>query len=317
LKAHEQRGRRWGLAHLRAADLGRVWLHASPSVRARVAAELELPLLDSLEALPSAADTVVVAGGGAFIDRAKRFRQGARPGLRLIAIPTIWGSGAEVSPIAVLNGEGGKEIHVGEDLIPDHYVAWPELARSVPPARLRHACGDVWAHALEAFTSPLATDTIRRNAAELIDEMAAFELGYDPRWFEAGAAACLLQARSSVGLVHGFAHVLEAPLAAAQPSAGWGHARLCSTFLLPVLAFNRNRSPKVETLAAEYGLDVSRVELLAHALFDAADYGAAMPLAAERWGDIARDRCSRTNCNVVRRDSLEFFQRFSPSPVTA
>jgi hypothetical protein len=317
LKAHEQRGRRWELAHLRAADLGRVWLYASPSVRARVAAELDLPLLESLEALPVDTMTLVVAGGGTLIDRAKRFRQASRRGLRLIAIPTIWGSGAEVSPIAVINSEGGKEIHVGEDLIPDHYVAWPELARSVPAARLRHACGDVWAHALEAFTSPLANDTIRRDAADLMNELAGFELGYDPRWFEAGTTACLLQARSSVGLVHGFAHVLEAPLTAAQPDAGWGHACLCSIFLLPVLAFNRSRSPKVETIAAEHDLDLSRVELVAQRLFDAADYDTAMALAAERWGSIARDRCSRTNCIVIRRDSLEFFQRFRGSPVTA
>jgi alcohol dehydrogenase class IV len=317
LKAHEQRGRRWELAQLLAADLGRVWLYASPSVRARVAAELDFPTLDSLEALPATAETLVVAGGGTQIDRAKRFRQAARPGLRLIAIPTIWGSGAEVSPIAVLSSNAGKEIHVGEDLIPDHYVAWPELARTVSAARLRHACGDVWAHALEAFTSPLASDTIRRDATELMSDVAGWALGYDQRWFEASAAACLLQARSSVGLVHGFAHVLEAPLAAAQPEAGWGHARLCSTFLLPVLAFNRSRSPKVETIAAEHSLDLSRVELIAHTLFDSADYDAATALAADRWGIIARDRCSRTNCNVVRHDSLNFFLHFRGSPVIA
>ncbi len=305
------------MTEFRAADLGPAWLYASPPVRSHVAAELGLPLLDSLEALPAAAETLVVAGGGTVIDRAKLFRQAARPGFRLIAIPTIWGSGAEVSPIAVLNGEEGKEIHLGEELIPDHYVAWPELARSVGAARLRHACGDVWAHALEAFTSPLASDAIRRDATELMNEMAGFELAYDPRWFEAGATACLLQARSSAGLVHGFAHVLEAPLAAAHPGAGWGHARLCSTFLLPVLAFNRSRSAKVDTIAAEYGLDLSRVELVAHALFDAADYDVAMTLGTERWGSIARDRCSRTNGIVVRRDSLEFFQHFRGSPVSA
>ena len=77
------------------------------------------------------------------------------------------------------------------------------------------------------------------------------------------------------------------------------------------------RSPKVETIAAEYGLDLSRIELVADALFDAADYDAAMALAAEHWGNIARDRCSRTNCNLVRRDSLEFFQHFRGSPVTS
>lgn len=295
--------------------LGRAYLYASPTVRERVASRLALPTID-LDTLPADAQTLFVAGGGTAIDRAKHFRVTQRPTLRLIAMPSLWGSGAEVSPIAVLNGEH-KQIHCSDDLIPDQYVAWPELAQSAPLDLLRHACGDVWAHAFEAFCSPLASDAIRAPAAELMNEIASYPLAFNPRWFDVGAAACLLQARSSVGLIHGFAHVLEPLLRAAEPASNWGHAKLCSTFLLPVLNFNMSRSPKVERLAVQFGLNLDAVRDVAQALFKETDYATAMAVAGQHWEAIARDQCSRTNCILVRRDSLAFFQQFIAAGVRA
>ncbi len=313
---HEQWARRCDSADLASANLGRAYLYASPSVRERVAEQLPFSMIDSLDALPADAETLVVAGGGTIIDRAKHFRVTQRPALRLIAIPSLWGSGAEVSPIAVLNGQH-KKIHFDDNFIPDQYVVWPELAQSAPLFLLRYACGDVWAHALEAFCSPLACESIRAQAAELMNEIAAYPLAFDPRWFDASAVACLLQARSSVGLIHGFAHVLEPLLRAAEPAGNWGHARLCSTFLLPVLNFNLSRSPKVERLAAQNGLNMESVQAVAESLYSEAAYATAIALVGEHWEAIARDRCSRTNCVLVRRDSLAFFRQFIASGVRA
>jgi alcohol dehydrogenase class IV len=266
--------------------------------------------------VPSDAETIVVVGGGTLIDRAKVFRKNNWPALNLIAIPTIWGSGAEVSPVAVLNG-AKKDIHFSDDLIPDHYVVWTELAVSAPSDLLRYACGDVWSHALEAFCSPLATEAVRKQAADVMNEIAAYPPGFDERWFDASAAACLLQARSSVGLIHGFAHVLEPLLRSADPAVHWGHARLCSIFLSPVLNFNLSRSPKVRTLATAFSLDLDKVQAVTKSLFDERAYTAAMTVAEQHWDIIARDRCSRTNCILVRRDSLEYFQQFRGSGVVA
>jgi alcohol dehydrogenase class IV len=232
----------------------------------------------------------------------------------VVAIPSIWGSGAEVSPVAVMNGDV-KEIHFSEDLIPDRYVIWPELARGAPADLLRFACGDVWAHALEAFTSPLATPQIRREAAALMNELAEFPIGFDERWLDASSAACLLQARSSVGLIHGFAHVLEPKLRSSDLAGNWGHAKLCSVFLLPVLRFNLSASPRVKSLAEEFGLDLEKVLATAHALFMPEVYSLAMAEAERNWEGIARDRCSRTNCVLVRRDSIDFFRSFRASGV--
>ena len=48
-------------------------------------------------------DTLIVIGGGTLMDEAKIWRAHNAPGIRLIVIPSLWGSGAEVSPVAVLN----------------------------------------------------------------------------------------------------------------------------------------------------------------------------------------------------------------------
>ena len=309
MQKHEQWERRWELADLKSTTLGKAYLYASPSVRLRVVAETGLPVIERLESFPADAETLVVAGGGAIIDRSKHFRQSQSPALRLIAIPSLWGSGAEVSPVAVLNGQK-KDIHFSDDLIPDRFVVWPDLARSAPSHLLECACGDVWAHAFEAFCSPLASREIRRCSADLMNEIAGYPIAFDSRWFDAGASACLLQARSSVGLVHGFAHVLEPLLKSAQPESHWGHAKLCSIFFLPVLRFNLSRSPKVETLASQFGLNLEAVSRAAQALFRVDDYSSAISVASQHWETIARDCCSRTNCVLVRRDSLEFFEQF-------
>jgi alcohol dehydrogenase class IV len=306
---HEQWERRWDLAELKSVSLGRSYVIASKSVRSIVSKQFSWPLIDRVDALPLEAETLVVVGGGSLIDRVKIFRNTDRASLKLIAIPSIWGSGAEVSPVAVLNGTA-KDIHLSDHLIPDHYVVWPELAQNAPIDLLHFACGDVWAHALEAFTSPLATRAIRSKAAELMNEIAQYPLAFDERWFDVSAAACLLQARSSVGLIHGFAHVLEPKLQSSDLAANWGHAKLCSTFLLPVLRFNLSLSPRVQCLAEEFGLDLGKVLATAKALFLPEEYASAMTEAERNWEGVARDRCSRTNCVLVRRESIEFFRRF-------
>ena len=317
MQIHEQWERRWDLAQLKSAKLSGPYIVASNSVRSMVSKELSWPMIDRPDSIPPEAETLIVVGGGSLIDRAKAFRKNDRPSLTLVTIPSIWGSGAEVSPVAVLNGAGNKDIHFSDDLIPDRYVIWPELAQTAPIDLLQFACGDVWAHALEAFTSPLATEEIRRHAAELMNEIARYPLAFDLRWFDASSAACLLQARSSVGLIHGFAHVLEPRLRSSEPSANWGHAKLCSIFMLPVLRFNLSVSPRVQKLAGDFGLNLDDVLTASRMLFQPDLYASAMSEAGRSWQDVARDRCSRTNCVLVRNNSLEFFQRFRAPGVTA
>jgi len=297
----------WSLDDLRGAELGRTTAWITPSVRERALRELELRPASPEEPLAVDLDTLVVIGGGTLIDRAKALLR-ARPEVRLVAVPSIWGSGAEVSPVIVLDREGSKEIVVDRACVPAVRVAWPELARTIPPQRARQACGDSWAHALEGFLSPLAGEELRAELADLMKEMTDLPLEGDGRWFEASARACAGQARSSVGLVHGIAHTLEGPLRSRTSPGAWHHARLCAVFLLPVMRYNREASGKWSDLLQQHGLEPERVLDVAAQLFEPDAYAQALPLLAEHWRVVLRDPCTRTNSVLVRPQSLTFLQ---------
>ena len=180
---------------------------------------------------------------------------------------------------------------------------WPELADSLTPELVRDACGDVWAHALEGYLSPLADEKLRNELAGLIRELLDTPIANRPEWFELGARACRLQSRAGVGLVHGIAHSLEGPLAG-TPAAP-GHAALCSTFVLPVFRLNRSLSDKVDTTLGEAGIDPERIESRLAELFDQETFQKLLPALEERWKKILRDPCTRTNCALVRPAHLE------------
>ena len=304
----------WPLERLVAEDIGPAVVWATPSVRARTMTALSHPHRAPLTPVPPATRTLVVIGGGALMDAAKMFRAESRPGMKLVAVPSIWGSGAEVSPVAIAQDGARKVIRCGEQYLPDVRVHWPELAASAPARLIRHACGDTWSHALEAFLSPLAGDELRAETARLIERLLELPLGPDARWFEASADACRLQARSSVGLVHGIAHTLEGPLRAEQPDFGWGHAALCSTFLWPVMSLNLRLSDGAAHRFEAAGLDPDRALAPARALFEQEAYDRAAPLVAARWNEILRDPCTRTNGALVRPGALEHFQRGAFAP---
>jgi alcohol dehydrogenase class IV len=274
----------------------------------KIAAEtLPFELVNGLDILTNDLDTLIVVGGGTLIDKAKIWRALHAPDTQLIAIPSLWGSGAELSPVAVLNCDGKKEIRTGNELIPDICCLWPQLALSVPDHLARYACGDAWSHALEGFLSPLADSHVQQDLADVIQEMVNLPLGNDPRWFELSARACAGQARAGVGLVHGIAHSLEGHLQTEFPAAGWGHARLCSLFLWPVIEFNRQHAPKWERMTLEYQLDGEAILELLQDLHEPEFYEQVLGLLDQHWIEILRDPCSRTNSALVRPASKTFF----------
>ncbi len=103
-------------------------------------------IADSLDDFPAKARTLIAVGGGTRLDQAKYFRKSQRPDLCLVAVPTIWGSGAECSPVVVLNGPSGKEIHIDNAFLPDHTVYCREMIETVPEDLARYACGDARSH---------------------------------------------------------------------------------------------------------------------------------------------------------------------------
>lgn len=297
---------RWTFETLKAADLGRAALMTTPSVSGR-AGELGIPLLDNDQWPETDIDTLVVVGGGTLIDRCKVWRARHAPGARLVAIPSLWGSGAEASPFAVIDNGEAKQVYTGPGYLPDAYLYWDALAESLPEDLIRNACGDTWAHALEGFLSPLADQETRQRLEKTIALLLELPIGNDPRWFTVSGRACAYQARSSVGLVHGIAHTLEGPLKAKHPTAGWGHARLCATFLWPVMAFNRASSDKWRTLLDAFALPEAAILEKIHALHDPDAFEQALPLLESHWPSVLRDPCTRTNVTMVRPASLAFF----------
>ncbi len=279
-----------------------VW--SVPSVRGRVAARFPHPLGRPLESIGNAS-TLVVVGGGTLIDEAKAWRleQSARP--QLVAIPSLWGSGAEASPIAVLNRGGRKVVRVEAGLLPDARAVWPELAETLPARTAKFGCGDVWAHALEAFLSPLGTPELRSRIAGLMRAMLEVGLVKSAAWFEFSALACACQARAGVGLVHGIAHTLEPILAAGGPAGAWSHAELCSICLEPVMRFNARASSKWSDLMRQHDLDGDRIMATLTELHDAARFAEIAPLLESHWPAILRDPCTRTNSSLVRAATLE------------
>ena len=275
-----------------------VWCTASVADRLRALVpwpvQTESPSLDGAEWL-------LAVGGGKLIDQAKVLRA-EHPSTKLAALPTLWGSGAEASPIAVLNQDGKKVIRMGADLLPDLIVSYPEFAKTLPAELIKHACGDAWSHALEGFLSPLGTDETRADLAAVMKRMLQQPIRYSEAWFELSALACGGQSKTSVGLVHGIAHTLEGLI-------GWGHAKLCSLFLLPVMSFNQTRSPKWPFLA-EHGLDDVIVLNMLRQLFDPVAYAEALPALKANWMKVLRDPCSRTNSALVRPADIEFFETF-------
>lgn len=298
---------RWSLQRLLTEASGPVAVIADPTVAGRVAGLLPWPLFDDFSDLPADLHTLVAVGGGTLLDRIKIARLDQRPDLRLVAIASLWGSGAEASPVAVACEGEHKQPRMEAGLAPDVRVVLPELAAGLSPALARYGCGDAWSHALEGALSPLADEGVKAQGAALIKQMLALGVGDDPRWFDLSAAACSLQARSSVGLVHGIAHVLEGPLRLAQPDAGWGHARLCATYAWPVLHLNMQLSDKWPALAAGHGIDAAAVQSTLRDLYDDDDFGRTLPTLSERWPQVLRNPLSRSNSALVRRSHLTHF----------
>lgn len=281
-------------------------LVATPSVAARVSAVLPYRRKELSEVRPGL-DWLVVAGGGRLLDAAKLWRATESPATRLAAVPTLWGSGAEASPIAVTFG-AAKDIRISAGLLPDARVRWPALADGLPPDLARWASGDALTHATEALLSPLGDDALRTQLGTVLSRMVDGVEGA-AAWFEISAEACWLQSRASVGLVHGIAHVLEPSLWAAGRRELAAHARLCAAWLAPVLRFNLAASPKAGERLARYGVSTASLLAVAERYGSAHDARDTAEDVRRLWPAIVRDRCTRTNVALVRPGDVEALLR--------
>ena len=297
---NEQAVLSWEAVQLLPADGTAVW--TTKSLAPRVAAAL--PFQQYLDATqpPPGSPRIIALGGGTLIDRAKLWRKEQSPASWLLAVPSLWGSGAEASSVAVRMEAGKKVPHVAFDLRPDARAVWPALADTVPANLARWGMADTWSHALEAFLSPLASDALRQEIAKFFQNRLLPEpFASSPSWFELSAEACRLQSMAGVGLVHGMAHEIEPRL------AGFGHARLCAALLWPVMRFNASRGSKCQELGAAHDLPLGAIFARTRELFVADDFNAIAPVLEANWSSVLRNPLSRINSVICRPSDLSWF----------
>jgi len=243
-------------------------------------------------------DLVVAVGGGSAVDAAKAMallvtnggqvqdyipslggQVVAEPMLPLYAVPTTCGTGAEVSPTAIITITGNRQKVTLKPCPPAIAFVDPMLALSMP-AHLAASTGiDALSHAVEAFISPnaspytdlFAVQAIRMIAANLRDAVRATgEPRHDPMsamMYAANLAGFSL--RAGTGQVHSLGHalggVLDIPHGQAMAVLLSAVLRYHLDYLAPRLAelaqlMGQNTFGLSERLAAERAVDaISRL----------------------------------------------------------
>ncbi len=223
------------------------------------------PSVDSINTALDALDgmtggTVVACGGGSVLDTGKVLAVLAGSGMRLtddftqidpvllerravvrlIALPTTAGTGAEVTKNAVLDVPAlGTKLSIrGRALFPDHALVDPDLMAGAPRAVALHAGLDAVTQLIEAHTSVAATPFTRAltaqalpGALQALRDVVAGDANGWPAMAWASLASGMALANGGLGAAHGLAAVLGARLAAP-------HGALCGRLLVPVMRAN-------------------------------------------------------------------------------
>src|SRR3989344_5344828 len=134
----------------------------------------------------SGADFVVAIGGGSVLDTAKAVNLLAaqegnpfaymagemeitRSGKPLVAVPTTVGTGAEITPFAVMYAGKIKHSLSHAFLLPSYAIVDAELTYSMPPKITADTGMDALSQAIEAFWSMNATEESRKYSMESME----------------------------------------------------------------------------------------------------------------------------------------------------
>ncbi|MFG1480184.1 iron-containing alcohol dehydrogenase [Xanthobacter sp. V4C-4] len=164
------------------------------------------------------------------------------PRLPLILAPTLAGSGAEVTPLALLVAAGEKKAVVASSLLPDVALLDVDMTLTAPPAETAAAGAGAVALAVEAFTSVHANaNPLSRALAEGALGLLAWALplavleSTDRRARQALLSASMMVGQAFANAPAGAAHALAYPLCARHRLP----AGLASALMLPhVVRFN-------------------------------------------------------------------------------
>ncbi|MEU4218238.1 bifunctional acetaldehyde-CoA/alcohol dehydrogenase [Actinoplanes sp. NPDC026623] len=220
-------------------------------------------------------DTIIALGGGSAMDAAKvmwlkyehpevdfedmrqkffdiRKRAFSFPALgeraRLVCVPTTSGTGAEVTPFAVITDHRtGKKYPLADyALTPTVAIVDPALTASMPRAIAADSGFDALTHAIEAYVSVYAndfTDGLALHAIRLIfANIEQSVVDGDPdareRMHNAGTIAGMAFGSAFLGIVHAMSHTLGATFHIA-------HGRTNAVLLPHVIRYNGSAPAKL------------------------------------------------------------------------
>ncbi|WNM31226.1 bifunctional acetaldehyde-CoA/alcohol dehydrogenase [Streptomyces sp. Li-HN-5-11] len=162
---------------------------------------------------------------------------------RLVCVPTTSGTGAEVTPFAVISDPAsGKKYPLADyALTPSVAIVDPLLTADLPPALAADSGFDALTHAIEAYVSVYAndfTDGLALHAIRLIFdniEAAVNDRGGRPdareKMHNAGTIAGMAFGNAFLGIVHAMSHTLGATFHVA-------HGRTNAVLLPHVIRYN-------------------------------------------------------------------------------
>lgn len=117
----------------------------------------------------SSCDFIVTVGGGSAIDVAKAIKHMAIADVKILAVPTTAGTGAEVTRFAVLYDHGDKDSLRSYSIIPDYAVFDYTTLASLPYEQRVVTALDAFCHSVEAYWSLDATDESREYSARALE----------------------------------------------------------------------------------------------------------------------------------------------------
>ena len=208
-----------------------------------------------------------------FIDIRKRTYKFPKIGTKakLIAIPTISGSGTEITPFAMITDkvQNMKYTLADYELTPDIVIIDPDLVMSMPKRAIADTGMDILTHALEAYVSNIAsdyTDGLAEKAVQLIFKylLQAYEDETDKEAREkihnASTIAGMAYANAFLGLNHSIAHKLAGEF-------GISHGR-ANAILLPYV-IRYNATPPEKSVYEDYKADYKYAEIARRMGWDA------------------------------------------------
>lgn len=240
-------------------------------------------------------DTIIALGGGSCMDAAKgmwifyehpevnfddlkqkfmdiRKRAFKYPELgrksKLICIPTTSGTGSEVTPFAVISDKKNLKKYPLTDysLTPSIAIVDPEFTTNIPARSTAYTGMDVLTHAIESYTSVMASDYTDGLALEAIKLVFAYlpravkdgkhDLKAREKMHNAATIAGMAFANAFLGITHSIAHKMGAEFHTI-------HGQTCAILLPHVIKYNGTQPTKLSVWPKyeEYQCDEKYLEI--------------------------------------------------------